>query len=57
MNRTIVALLLAALATGVPAHGQPATATNPAPAKTYRNPLLPDREIADPFILRVDNMD
>ena len=25
-----------------------------APAKTYRNPLLPDREIADPFVLRVD---
>ena len=23
-------------------------------AKTYRNPLLPDREIADPFVLRLD---
>jgi beta-xylosidase len=24
------------------------------PLRTYRNPLLPDREIADPFVLRVD---
>src|ERR1035438_1060724 len=30
------------------------TATNQIPARTYRNPLLPDREIADPFVLRVD---
>ena len=32
---------------------QPAAA--PAAAKTYRNPLLPDREMADPFVLRVDS--
>src|ERR1035441_7848097 len=25
-----------------------------APTRTYRNPLLPEREIADPFVLRVD---
>src|ERR1039458_6553069 len=30
------------------------TATKQAPAKTYRNPLLPEREIADPFVLRMD---
>ena len=29
-------------------------ATNQAPTRTYRNPLLPEREIADPFVLRVD---
>jgi xylan 1,4-beta-xylosidase len=54
MNRTTVALILAALATDIPAPAQPLASTNPAPAKTYRNPLLPDWEIADPFVLRVD---
>jgi beta-xylosidase len=54
MNKTTVALILAALAAGSAAHAQPAASTNAAPAKTYRNPLLPDWEIADPFVLRVD---
>lgn len=45
-------LLLAALAICPCAPAAQATAA--APAKTYRNPLLPDREIADPFVLRVD---
>ena len=53
MNKTTVALILAALAAGIVAHAQPAASTNSAPAKTYRNPLLPDWEIADPFVLRV----
>ena len=54
MNRTIVAVLLAALTTGLTPRAQAAASTNLAPARTYRNPLLPDREIADPFVLRVD---
>ena len=54
MNRTTVAAILAALAAGISAHAQTAVSTNPVPAKTYRNPLLPDWEIADPFVLRVD---
>jgi xylan 1,4-beta-xylosidase len=51
-------LLVAALAawTHVAAGGtEPLSAsTNSALPKTYRNPLLPDREIADPFVLRLD---
>jgi beta-xylosidase len=29
--------------------------TNSANGKTYHNPLLPDRELADPFVLRLDD--
>ena len=47
-------LVLAALAICPCARAEQLTATQPAPAKTYRNPLLPEREIADPFVLRVD---
>ena len=54
MKALIATLILAALVTGSPAPAQPAASSTPAPAKTYRNPLLPDREIADPFVLRVD---
>jgi beta-xylosidase len=50
MTAKISILVLAALANGL-AVGAESAAT---PAKTYRNPLLPDREIADPFVLRVD---
>lgn len=46
----IAAALLASPAVR-PAHA--ATQTN-APAKTYRNPLLPDRTLADPFVLRFE---
>jgi xylan 1,4-beta-xylosidase len=58
MRSSIPFLLLAALAAwnlssagGAPL---PAAPTNSSPARTYRNPLLPEREIADPFVLRVD---
>ena len=47
-------LLLAALLARPGLCAEPATAPPKAPPKTYRNPLLPDREIADPFVLRVD---
>jgi len=47
-------LVLAALAICPAIHAAQETATNQAPAKTYRNPLLPEREIADPFVLRVE---
>jgi len=50
--------LLAALAAGpLPNLGgaQSLSArTNGPPARTYRNPLLPERVIADPFVLRLD---
>jgi len=52
--RTLAAALILALA-AVPATGaEPGTAGTRPPARTYRNPLLPDREMADPFVLRVD---
>jgi beta-xylosidase len=47
-------LALAALAVCLSARAAQATANAHAPAKTYRNPLLPEREIADPFVLRLD---
>ncbi|HVM47156.1 MAG TPA: glycoside hydrolase family 43 protein [Candidatus Acidoferrum sp.] len=55
MNTKKVAPLLAALAAGISAHAQPVAPTTAAPARTYRNPLLPDWEIADPFVLRLDS--
>ena len=48
------ALLLAALLIRPGLCAEPATAPAKAPPRTYRNPLLPDIEIADPFVLRVD---
>jgi xylan 1,4-beta-xylosidase len=45
-------LILTALA--IFPYARAAQPNAPAPAKTYRNPLLPDREIADPFVLRLD---
>ena len=54
MRTTTTVLLLAALAICPCARAEQLTATKPAPANTYRNPLLPEREIADPFVLRVD---
>ena len=47
-------LLLAALLPRPGLCAEPATAPPKAPSKTYRNPLLPDVELADPFVLRVD---
>ena len=46
-----------ALLSSLPFAGQlqaQAPAASPTPAHTYRNPLLPDRELADPDVLRVD---
>jgi xylan 1,4-beta-xylosidase len=54
MRSLTTALLLSALAIGLSGCTEQQPATAPAPANTYRNPLLPDREIADPFVLRVD---
>jgi beta-xylosidase len=54
MRSVTTVLVLAALAICPSVRAAQATATNQAPAKTYRNPLLPEREIADPFVLRVD---
>ena len=54
MRTLTIALLLAAFASRPAVGAQPATTPATTPAKTYRNPLLPDREIADPFVLRVD---
>jgi xylan 1,4-beta-xylosidase len=45
-------LLLSAMAGCGAIAAQPATAPAKTPAKTYRNPLLPEWEIADPFVLR-----
>ncbi len=45
-------LVLATLALCAFGRESLATAQVPAPASTYRNPLLPEREIADPFVLR-----
>ncbi len=54
MRTLAFALLLAALVTSPTLGAEPADTPAKAPGKTYRNPLLPDREIADPFVLRVD---
>ena len=54
MRATVNAFALAALATFLAAGAEPASTSTNAPVKTYRNPLLPDREIADPFVLRVE---
>jgi xylan 1,4-beta-xylosidase len=54
MKTLTTALVLAAFAFCSCARVEQRGAAAPAPAKTYRNPLLPEREIADPFVLRVD---
>jgi xylan 1,4-beta-xylosidase len=50
-----ITLLLGALLIQLGVGAEPAAAPAKARSRTYRNPLLPDREIADPFVLRVDN--
>jgi xylan 1,4-beta-xylosidase len=52
MKALTAVLVLGALVICGSARSQAAPAA-PTAAKTYRNPLLPDREIADPFVLRV----
>jgi beta-xylosidase len=54
MRSVTTVLVLAALAICPSVRAAQETATNQAPVKTYRNPLLPEREIADPFVLRVE---
>jgi beta-xylosidase len=54
MKTLMTVLFMVALASCCAVGAEPATPPATAPAKTYRNPLLPDREIADPFVLRVD---
>jgi len=54
MKATLAVLTLAMLAICPAARADSATAPGPRAARTYRNPLLPDWEIADPFVLRVD---
>ena len=54
MRTSTTTLLLATLAIHTVVHAEPATTPAQPPARTYRNPLLPDIEIADPFVLRVD---
>ena len=54
MKAMLTVLALAVLATYPAARADSATAPSPGTAKTYRNPLLPDWEIADPFVLRVE---
>ncbi|HOX55367.1 MAG TPA: glycoside hydrolase family 43 protein [Candidatus Paceibacterota bacterium] len=54
MRRLTITLLLSAVAVGLCACNEPPPPAAPAPARTYRNPLLPERVIADPFILRLD---
>lgn len=54
MKTLTTALGLVMLAACSPSDAQQPASVAPAQAKTYRNPLLPDREIADPFVLRVD---
>jgi hypothetical protein len=51
MRKFIIAFILVALAS--PPQGI-VRAADSSPAKTYRNPLLPDHEIADPDVIRVD---
>ena len=47
-------LLLGVLASPPAKGAEEATAPAKAAAKTYRNPLLPDLDIADPFVLRLE---
>jgi len=54
MKALTLALAAVALAIYPSARAQQAPSPAPASARTYRNPLLPERQIADPFVLRVD---
>lgn len=54
MKALTLALAAVALAICPSARAQQAPSPAPASARTYRNPLLPERQIADPFVLRVD---
>jgi xylan 1,4-beta-xylosidase len=54
MTPKITVLVLAALAGCPSPQAAQVSAAASTTAKTYRNPLLPDREMADPFVLRVD---
>lgn len=54
MRATMTVLVLAALANCASFRAAQVSAAAHASAKTYRNPLLPEREMADPFVLRVD---
>jgi beta-xylosidase len=54
MTAKISILVLAALANCLAVGAESATTPAKPAAKTYRNPLLPEREIADPFVLRVE---
>jgi len=54
MKTLTTALGLVMLAACSPPDAPQPASVAAAQAKTYRNPLLPDREIADPFVLRVD---
>jgi xylan 1,4-beta-xylosidase len=52
--RALMVMVLGALALASAARAAEPQAAAPAPAKTYHNPLLPDWDIADPFVLRLD---
>ena len=54
MRLKLTGLIWLALALGPALRAQPATAHTNCPPNTYRNPLLPDREFADPQAIRVD---
>ena len=54
MNVVPASLLLAALGTCPAPAAASAAVPVPTDGHTYRNPLLPEREIADPFVLRLD---
>jgi hypothetical protein len=54
MRTLTIALLLTVFASRPAFGAEPVATPDKSPAKTYRNPLLPDREIADPFVLRVE---
>jgi len=55
MKTLTIMLIFVALAACSCKQAEQHPPTIPASAKTYSNPLLPEREIADPFVLRVDN--
>jgi xylan 1,4-beta-xylosidase len=55
MKRILVGWLLAAMWVGCPfLRAEQIVPHTNAPAKTYHNPLLPDREVADPQVIRAN---